>query len=80
MSGLTQIIPLRHAPLLSRARVRCFPIQSPLGVHLGVAAVAEGWPVGSLFISILSSLMAGCGCSVLCLLIWQATFLNPQNI
>lgn len=33
---------------------------------LGVTAVAEGWPVGSLFVFILSSLLAVCGRSILC--------------
>ena len=72
-------------PQLSRASILCFLILTLLRVHCwgtGVAAVADGLMVGILFLSCVPSgltidmAVTWCfdGCSILCLLIWQAIF------
>ena len=83
-SGLIEVIPLIGTLAIWSQYPAFLHPDSPQGAPLGVAA---GLVAGSLFVSILSSLrahrgqVAGCsveavdGFNILCLLIWQATFL-----
>ena len=55
-SGLTEIIPLICTSAIWGQYPAFLHPESPQGSQVGVTAVAEGWAVGSPFVSIVSSL------------------------